>query len=167
MVHSNAGITVKCLLSDVWYFTFLQSLFFLWWNYMPLGIEALFDLSIFTTVDKVKDCILYNKVWKDNWTCMYCDTCQYYILYCSIVTIWVPSKEIIISLIFVLTNLEHFKVIKTIYHHWLLGNDHLTWRGGGLWFFSKKKILIPNVAEKNILILVEEKKIIWFRDFVI
>ena len=30
---------------------------------------------------------------------------------------------------------------------------------GGLWFFSKKKnILIPNVAEKNILILVEEKK---------
>jgi hypothetical protein len=27
---------------------------------------------------------------------------------------------------------------------------------GGLWFFSKK-VLIPNVAEKNILILVEEK----------
>jgi hypothetical protein len=26
--------------------------------------------------------------------------------------------------------------------------------------FSKKNILIPNVAEKNILILVEEKKII-------
>jgi hypothetical protein len=30
--------------------------------------------------------------------------------------------------------------------------------GGGLCFFSKKNILIPNVAEKNILILVEEKK---------
>jgi hypothetical protein len=30
---------------------------------------------------------------------------------------------------------------------------------GGLWFFSKKNILIPNVAEKNILILVEENKI--------
>ena len=30
--------------------------------------------------------------------------------------------------------------------------------GGGLWFFSKKNILIPNVAEKNILIMVEEKK---------
>ena len=29
---------------------------------------------------------------------------------------------------------------------------------GGLWFFSKKNILIPNVAEKKILILVEEKK---------
>jgi hypothetical protein len=29
---------------------------------------------------------------------------------------------------------------------------------GGLWFFSKKNILIPNVAEKNILILVVEKK---------
>jgi hypothetical protein len=27
-------------------------------------------------------------------------------------------------------------------------------------FFSKKNILIPKVAEKNILILVEEKKII-------
>jgi hypothetical protein len=31
---------------------------------------------------------------------------------------------------------------------------------GKLSFFSKKNILIPNVAEKNILILVEEKKII-------
>jgi hypothetical protein len=31
--------------------------------------------------------------------------------------------------------------------------------GGGLWFFSKKNIQIPNDAEKNILILVEEKKI--------
>ena len=29
---------------------------------------------------------------------------------------------------------------------------------GGLWFFSKTNILIPNVAEKNILILVEVKK---------
>jgi hypothetical protein len=28
----------------------------------------------------------------------------------------------------------------------------------GLWFLSKKNILIPNVAEKNILILVEGKK---------
>ena len=42
----------------------------------------------------------------------------------------------------------------------LLGNDHLTWRGGGrgYGFFSKKNIMIPNVAGKNILILVEEKK---------
>jgi hypothetical protein len=30
--------------------------------------------------------------------------------------------------------------------------------GRGLCFFSKKNILIPNVAEKNILILVEEKE---------
>jgi hypothetical protein len=29
---------------------------------------------------------------------------------------------------------------------------------GGLWFFSKKNILIPNVADKNILILVKENK---------
>ena len=43
----------------------------------------------------------------------------------------------------------------------LLGTNHLTWRGGGgggVCFYSKKNILIPNVAEKNILILVEEKK---------
>jgi hypothetical protein len=37
---------------------------------------------------------------------------------------------------------------------------------GGVWFFSKgygfflKNVLISNVAEKSILILVEEKKII-------
>ena len=31
-------------------------------------------------------------------------------------------------------------------------------KGGGYGFFLKKNILIPNVAEKNILILVEEKK---------
>ena len=43
-------------------------------------------------------------------------------------------------------------------YQYQLGNDHLTWKGGGLWFFSKKNILIPNVAEKNILLLVEEKK---------
>ena len=30
--------------------------------------------------------------------------------------------------------------------------------GGGYRFFLKKNILIPNVAEKNILILVEGKK---------
>jgi hypothetical protein len=30
--------------------------------------------------------------------------------------------------------------------------------GGGYGFFSRKNILIPNVAEQNILILVEEKK---------
>ena len=91
IVHTNAGITVKCLLSDVWYFTFLQSLFFLWWNYMCLGIEPLFDLSIFTAVDKVKDHILYNQLWKVNWT--YWNTCQYYILYCSVVTILVHFKR--------------------------------------------------------------------------
>jgi hypothetical protein len=33
-------------------------------------------------------------------------------------------------------------------------------KGGSYGFFSKKNILISNVAEKNILILVEEKKII-------
>jgi hypothetical protein len=29
--------------------------------------------------------------------------------------------------------------------------------GGGVWFLPKPNILIPNVAVKNILILVEEK----------
>jgi hypothetical protein len=61
---------------NIWYFTFMQSLFFLRWNYMCLGIESFFDLSIFIAVDKVKDRILYNKVWKDNRT--YWDTCQYW-----------------------------------------------------------------------------------------
>ena len=70
----RVGFYFVCQL--VWYFTFLQSLFFLRWNYMCLGIEPLFDLSIFTAVDKVKDHILYNKVWKDNW--IYWDTCQYW-----------------------------------------------------------------------------------------
>jgi hypothetical protein len=65
--------------------------YFLGWNYLCLGIEPLFELSIFTAVDKVKDRILYNKVWKDNWT--YWDTCQYYIIYCSIDTIWVHFKR--------------------------------------------------------------------------
>jgi hypothetical protein len=37
---------------------------------------------------------------------------------------------------------------------------NLKGRGVGVWFFFEKNILIPNVAEKNILILVEEKKII-------
>jgi hypothetical protein len=59
--------------------SFISIYFFLGWNYLSLGIEPLFELSIFTAVDKVKDRILYNKVWKDNWT--YWDTCQYYILY--------------------------------------------------------------------------------------
>ena len=56
-----------------------------------MGIEPLFELSIFTAVDKGKDHILYNKVWKDNWT--YWDTCQYYIIYGSIGTIWVHFKR--------------------------------------------------------------------------
>ena len=33
--------------------------------------------------------------------------------------------------------------------HQYLGTDHLTSRGGLWFFFSKKNILIPNVAEKN------------------
>jgi hypothetical protein len=65
--------------------------FFLGWNYLCLGIEPLFELLIFTAVDKVKGRILYNKVWKDYWT--YWDTCQYYIIHCSIGTIWVHFKR--------------------------------------------------------------------------
>jgi hypothetical protein len=44
--HINAGIIVKRLLSDVWYFTFFSIYFFLGWNYLCLGIEPLFELSI-------------------------------------------------------------------------------------------------------------------------
>jgi hypothetical protein len=49
-------------------FYFFSIYFFLGWNYLCLGSEPLFELSIFTAVDKVKDRIVYNKVWKDNWT---------------------------------------------------------------------------------------------------
>ena len=45
----------------------------------------------------------------------------------------------------------------SIYDFWLGTDHHLTSRWGGYGFFSKKNILIPNVAEQNILILVEEK----------
>jgi hypothetical protein len=43
-------------------------------------------------------------------------------------------------------------------------NNDLTWKGG-LWFFSKKNILIPTDVEKNIQILVEEKKINLIQSF--
>ena len=70
-------------------FYFFSIYFFLGWNYLCLGIEPLFELLIFTAVDKVKDHILYNKVWKDNWTYWNWNTCQYYIIYGSKSTIWV------------------------------------------------------------------------------
>jgi hypothetical protein len=64
---------------------------------MCLGIEALFDLSIFTAIDKVKDRILYNKVWKDNWTCtVTLVNIIYYIV--ALLQYEYTSKEIIISL---------------------------------------------------------------------
>ena len=43
------------------------------------------------------------------------------------------------------------------FHLWLWERP-FNLKGGGVWFVSKQNILIPNVAEKNILILVEEKK---------
>jgi hypothetical protein len=43
-----------------------------------------------------------------------------------------------------------------IYGHFIIRERPFNLKGG-LWFFSKKNILIPNVAKKNILILVEEK----------
>ena len=46
-------------------------------------------------------------------------------------------------------------LVVILWYWWNLGTDHLTFRGEG---GSKKNILIPNVAEKSILILVEDKK---------
>jgi hypothetical protein len=43
-------------------------------------------------------------------------------------------------------------------HFSSLRDEPFNLKGGVMVFFSKKNILIPNVAEKNILILVEEKK---------
>ena len=92
-VHTNAGITVKCLLSDVWYFTFFFNLFFPGVKLPVFGYWTFVWIIDFYSswVDKVKDRILYNKVWKDNWT--YWDTCQYYIIYGSIGAIWVHFKR--------------------------------------------------------------------------
>jgi hypothetical protein len=98
MFVNNHTCALVLLFRNVCYQTcdilpFCNLFFFLRWNYLCLGIEPLFDLSIFTAVDKVKDRILYNKVWKDNWTYWDTYTCQYYILYCSIFTIWVHFKR--------------------------------------------------------------------------
>ena len=48
----------------------------------------------------------------------------------------------------------------------VLRNGPFNFQGGGSCvFFSKKNILIPNVAEKNILILVEEKNDILIQSY--
>ena len=47
---------------------------------------------------------------------------------------------------------------RLIFNLILLRERPFNLKGGGVCFFSKKNILIPNVAEKNILILMEEKK---------
>ena len=86
IVHTNAGITVKCLLSDVWYFTFLQSFFFLQWNYMCLDIEPLLIFRFWQQLTRSRTvyCITRcEKIIEHTGT----------ILYCSIVTIWVHFKR--------------------------------------------------------------------------
>jgi hypothetical protein len=91
IVHTNAGITVKCLLSDVWYFTFFQSIFSwceitcVWVLNLCLNYRFLQQLTRSRTIY----CI--TRVWKVNWT--YWDTCQYYIIYGSIGTIWIHFKR--------------------------------------------------------------------------
>ena len=68
IVHTNAGITVKCLDNKIClnYQTcdilLFFNLFFPGVKLPVFGIEPLFELLIFTAVDKVKDRILYNKV---------------------------------------------------------------------------------------------------------
>ena len=49
----------------------------------------------------------------------------------------------------------------------MLGNDHLTWKGGGggLWFFSKKIFWFPMLLKKIFWFWWRKKKIIWFRVF--
>jgi hypothetical protein len=54
--------------------------------------------------------------------------------------------------------LADFYALKNARNIIFLGPYSQSTRGGGYGFFSKKNILIPNIAEKNILILVEEKK---------
>ena len=81
---------VKCLLSDVWYFTFFQSIFSwgeitcVWVLNLCLNYGFLQQLTRSRTVYCITRC-------EDNWT--YWDTCQYYIIYGSIGTIWVHFKR--------------------------------------------------------------------------
>ena len=56
-------------------------------------------------------------------------------------------------------------VILGCYCRWL-GNDHLTWRGGGVWFFSKNIFWFPMLLKKIFWIWWRKKKF-WFRVFVI
>ena len=94
MVHTNAGITVKCLLSDVWYFTFLQSLFFLRWNYMCLVLKLfliyqfLQQLTRSMTVYCIARCekIIEHVLW--HLSMLYTTN-----VYCNIVTIWVHFRR--------------------------------------------------------------------------
>jgi hypothetical protein len=69
---------VKCLLSDVWYFTFFQSIFSwgeitcVWVLNLCLNYRFLQQLTRSRTVYCITRC-------EDNWR--YWDTCQYYIIY--------------------------------------------------------------------------------------
>jgi hypothetical protein len=49
---------------------------------------------------------------------------------------------------------------------YVLGNDHLTWRAGGM-VFSKKIFWFPMLLKKIFWFWWRKKKIIWFRVFVI
>ena len=55
----------------------------------------------------------------------------------------------------VLTSIGKYVLIIIMY----IRDGPFNFQGGGGMVFSKKNILIPNVAEKNILILVEGKQI--------
>ena len=97
IVHTNAGITVKSLLSDMWYFTFLQSLFSwgeitcVWVLNLCLIYWFLQQLTRSRTVYCITRC---EKIIKHTGTSV---NIIYYIV--ALLQYEYTSKEIIISLI--------------------------------------------------------------------
>ena len=64
-------------------------------------------------------------------------------------------------------NIRIWKKYLDILDNKYLGTDHLTSRGGGYVFFSKKIFWFPMMLKKIFWFWWREKKIIWFRVFVI
>ena len=69
----------------------------------------------------------------------------------------VKNTTMILVLPVLYTILVHI-FIPVLYGHNIRERPFNLKGGGGYGVFSKKNILIPNVADKNILILVKEKK---------
>jgi hypothetical protein len=91
---------------------------------------------------------------------IYCDSQKFYLIFAFYYIAIKIKRDIFIFSIF--SNCYRLKFVWICFYLVFCKGTTISLEGG-LCFFSKKNILIPNVAEKNILILVEEKKSNWFR----